>query len=143
MASAFVGTVPVNVLVDTLLDTITISLNYANSLVVSGGALQLDGDVLSPGANAYYGTNALGVKGWYGSSTNTCGFNVIKEVLGIGDGIQTVFTLANTPASGFIPFVDGLTIANADYIRSGVTLTLAVAPGIGEKVEAIYSVDTV
>lgn len=110
--------------------------------MVSGGSLQLDGDILNPGANAYYGTNNSGVKGWYASATNTCGFNVVKEVVGIGDGIETVFTLTNTPASGFIPFVDGLTIANADYIRSGVTLTLAVAPGIGEKVEAIYTVNT-
>ena len=110
--------------------------------MVSGGSLQLDGDVLNPGANAYYGTNELGVKGWYSEAVNTCGFNVVKEIVGTGDGLQTVFTLSDTPASGFIPFVDGLTIANADYIRVGTTLTLAVAPGVGEKVEAIYTVNT-
>ncbi len=66
---------------------ITLGANYANSLTVSSGALQLVNDLASPGNWQIYGTNSTGAKGWHGYVYNSQTFlNVQTATLSCAAG---------------------------------------------------------
>jgi microcystin-dependent protein len=92
-----------------------IAINYDKSIVIgTGDTLELDGDDSTPGNNKVYGTNNIGIKGWYdimpsgsiimfNSITAPVGWNVCDGSNGTPDlrGKFIVSTGQNsTPASG-------------------------------------------
>lgn len=66
----------------------------------------------------------------------------IKEVpAGVINGVNTVFTLQNTPVSGTdMVFLSGQLQAGGgvDYTLSGKTITFKIAPNIGEQLFVFY-----
>lgn len=76
-----------------------LGLTFANSIVVNGIALQLDGDALSPGNTYLYSTGPTGMKGWNALSGMLAGTtgNITKTVN--ADGTVT-FDLAPVTDSG-------------------------------------------
>jgi len=65
---------------------------------------------------------------------------VWNELLGTGDGVTTVFTLANTPYSTtelVIKVGPADMFLTEDYTLSGKEITFLIAPPLGEKVRAV------
>lgn len=62
--------------------------------ILTTGGLKLDGDLASPGNNKLYGTNSIGVKGWYDIPTGTSYTDENAQ-----DAIGTI--LVDSPTIGF------------------------------------------
>lgn len=73
-----------------------IEVNVDKSIIIDGTTkkIQLNGDLTTPGNSQYYGTNAGGTKGWYGSSI------VSKEIYLRSNFSKTNNTLATIDAGG-------------------------------------------
>ena len=70
------------------------------------------------------------------------GGNFVKnELVGVGDGVTTVFSLAHTPLNGADIRRNGLTVnpgVGSDYTLATATITFAVAPEVGDIITAFY-----
>lgn len=108
----------------------TLNVNVANSIVITGDRLQLVGDQGSPGASYYYGTNALGVKGWYlntgGGGAATAGVNYINGVSGtitiVGTGNVSVTTVGQTIYISGASGAGGGDVTTSQLYNTGSTL---------------------
>jgi hypothetical protein len=78
--------------VDTGLNTKQDTLTATKSVEINSGNVELDGDLISPGNDKVYGTNASGTRGWYNAAT--------------GGGITELTTDVTTPAAS-----SGVTVA--------------------------------
>lgn len=99
----------------------------------------IDGDaVKSPG-------NGTTVTMPAATGTAMISAGLVQEIpSGTVNGSNTSFTLANTPGASatVILHLDGMVLtqgAGKDYTLSGSTITMAVAPALGQSLWAVYS----
>jgi hypothetical protein len=85
------------------------SVNYINSIANTSGNISLVNDNSSPGALKYYGTNALGTKGFNALSAQLLLGNINGLVLGDGVGNYSVAVEGSNyqgPTTFNVPFTD-------------------------------------
>lgn len=84
--------------------------------------------------------NSSGGGGW--TPVNTCWFTMVDYVVWVGDGVNTVFNLASTPAGEVSLFLDWMLYSASEYSIVGSTITFVNPPNTTETISAIYNVNT-
>lgn len=82
------------------------------------------------------------------ANANTSNYPVFAQEVpsGVIDGVNTTFTLSQSPInnSSLIVSQDGLTLVQGvDYTIIGQSITMAVAPALGQSIDAYYIVNSV
>lgn len=97
---------------------------------ISGGGplttnltFELVNDELSPGSARYYGTNALGVKGWFSFSALGGG-----TVTSVGLAMPSIFTVSHSPVTTSGTLTATLNTQNANIVFAGPASGAAAAP---------------
>ena len=128
------------------------AVGNANVAVITGtgvnvsGTLNITGQsnlgavgnvVITGGANGYIlSTDGAGTLSWIAAST--AGSNIIIDAF-TGNGVQTIFTLTNSPTSEdyTIINIDGVSQLHSAYTVSGANVTLSSAPVNGAAIEVM------
>lgn len=84
--------------------------------------------------------NSSGGGGW--TPVNTCWFTMVDYVVWVGDGVNTVFSLASTPAGEVSLFLDWMLYSASEYSIVGSTIAFVNPPNTTETISAIYNVNT-
>lgn len=98
----------------------------ADSVVISGGFVELSGDASTPGNTYYYGTNGAGTKGWYALSSG--GLGTVTSVA-LADGSTTpIYTISGSPVTGSGTLTFTLATQSATYALLGPASGAAAQP---------------
>ncbi len=97
------------------------NIDVGRSIVVAGGELRLDGDLVSPGNDKVYGTNGSGVKGWYDAPTAAVWGNITGTLSNQTDLQTALDGKADSSHTHAASEVTSGTFADARISESSVT----------------------